>query len=373
MEAKPKSPAPVLSEAGVIARLKARFASDDRRLRLGIGDDAAVLRLHEQPDSARRLGAADLVVTCDLAVEGVHFSLRYMSLADAGYKTLAMNLSDLAAMGATPAFAFGSLGLPGGTTGQQLDELLDGVEEAARAGGIALAGGDTVAAPQWIISFTLLGEVQGAALTRSGARPGDLIWHSGELGLSQIGLHELWGASDAAALTAIEAACPDCCAAHRRPQPQLALGQWLQHTKLATAVLDLSDSLSQCLLLLAEASAVGLALDFTRYPFAATLGQFAARHRRRGAAAVQVPARLDPQGRARSYASCAGFLLASAEDFGLLFTAPPSATARLLREAPARLCRLGTVVEAAEGCHYRDELGGSQQLQASGFEHLEPR
>jgi len=382
-------PVPGLSESGVIARLRQRFSSADRRLLVGMGDDAAVLRFGDAPASGLKLNSADIVVTCDLAIEGVHFSLRYMSLADVGYKTLAMNLSDLAAMGALPAFAFGCLGLPRGVTAAQVDALLDGVDEAARLGGIALAGGDTVAAPQWVIGFTLLGELRGRPLKRAGARPGDILWHSGKLGLSQVGLHELWAGhvpvadaddlpdsgSDEHVGSTYSPPATAAIRAHCRPVPQLELGRWLQRHELASACLDLSDSLSQCLLLLAEASGVGLALNFATYPFAEELREFALAHvERTGAAGAgcsfRVPARMEPAGRGTSYRSLAEFLLASAEDFQLLFAAPPSATARLLRETPAPLTRLGTVADSAEGCQYRDEAGALHPLTPSGFEHL---
>lgn len=367
--AKPGNDAPAgLSEADVLARLRQRFANSDPRLLLGMGDDAAVLRLGGHHGSGLKLNSADLVVTTDLAIEGVHFSLRYMSPADAGYKTLAMNLSDLAAMGARPTFAFGCLGLPRDATAAQVDELLDGVAEAARLGGITLAGGDTVAAPQWVIGFTLLGEVDGTPLTRAGAKPGDLLWHSGQLGLSQVGLHELWGGSAQPAADAVRA--------HRRPVPQLELGLWLQRSGLASACIDLSDSLSQCLLLLAEASGVGLTLDFAAYPFAQEVQEFAARYSQRstagagGSGGFRIPVRADPARHAASFGSLSEFLLASAEDFQLLLAAPPSATARLLREAPAPLTQLGTVTAEAEGCSYRDEHGVTHPLTARGFEHL---
>jgi thiamine-monophosphate kinase len=389
---KPAKEAPI-SESEVIAKLAARFPQADPRLLAGIGDDAAVLRWCGENAGARRADGADLVVTTDLAVEGVHFSRRVMRLADAGYKALAMNLSDIAAMGAQPSFAFGCLGLPAGATSAEADELLSGVAEAAKLGPVTLAGGDTVRAPQWVIGFTVLGELSGQPLLRSGARPGDLLWHSGALGLSQAGMHMLWGAGGGRSKSPLpELRAQDIAAlvaAHRRPAPQLALGAWLQREGLATSCIDLSDSLAQCLLLVAQASGVGLALDFGGYCFAEPLARFVQtlpRGGARGGSAAggnardrstaqgfRVPARMDPARHATSYASLSEFVLASAEDFQLLFTAPPAATARLLAESPAPLAPLGRVVTAAVGQHYRDERGVTHELTPLGFEHLAAR
>ena len=357
---------PALSESGIISRIAARFPAAAGRVVVGIGDDAAVIHTGDLADTARRLNTVDQVVTTDLLVEGVHFDLGYMSPADAGYKALAANISDIAAMGAEPVLVFGNLGVPRRAKPADLDALLDGVAGALPAGAV-LAGGDTVAAPQWVIGFTVIGEVRGKALLRSGARPGDLVWHSGGLGLSQTGFHLLWSGDRVA-----DDYTP-ALAAHRRPVPRLELARFLHGEGLATACLDLSDSLAQCLLLLAEASGAGLSLDFSRYPFDPVVEGYCRKLRRwkaGGPAAFSLPGRCSPDGRARRYACLAEYVLASAEDFQLLFTAPPSATARLLAASPVPLTRLGTVVDPGEGCHYRGEDGRTRELTRLGFEHL---
>ncbi len=373
-----------LSEGALIAGIHAALgpAAADPRLIVPSGDDAAVLRLGPL-DSGRRLNASDTVITTDLLVEGVHFDLRYMSLADAAFKALAVNLSDCAAMGARPAYALGQLGVPPGAGQAQIDDLLAGVtaarDESALGGAapLQLIGGDTVAAPQWIIGFTVLGELGGPALTRRAARPGHSVWLSAGLGLAQTGLAVLSG-SVAGGRSQRPAAAdyPRACAALRRPRPQLELGLWLQRAGLASACLDTSDSLSQSLLLLAQASGAGLLLDLSQPqldPEVQAFTQWLA-SRRRGAgepkAALNLPAALDPAGEARAFDSLAGWLLACAEDYGLLFTAPDSASLRLLREAPAPVMRIGTVVDSAEGCHYRADDGKLYPLRSSGYVHL---
>lgn len=360
-----------LSEASVIEAIARRFTHRDPRVLVGLGDDAAVVRLGDLADSAKRLNAANLVYTTDLLIESVHFSLRYMSLADVGYKALAVNLSDIAAMGALPRFALGNLGIPKGAGAEQMRELLDGVAQALQPGGVELIGGDTVAAPQWVIGFTVVGEAPGPPLLRSGARPGDVLWHTGALGLSQTGLHLLWGnAADVPQALRL---------AHARPVPQLSFAQALQRGSLATACLDLSDSLAQCALLLAQASMVGLMLDFAQYPFdQAVIGftELYSSPARSGLVRITIPAKLNPGGKRLVFGSLADYLLAAAEDYQLLFTSAPGAARAVLSAAAAcgvAVTRLGRVVDAAEGAWYCDETGQHKPLLPAGFEHLSPR
>lgn len=320
------------TEAWIIRRVAERFGAHGSGVELGIGDDAAVLK---SPPGLNQL------VTTDTLIEGVHFDLSYMSLADVGYKALAVNLSDINAMGGESVAAVGTLGVPKGAAESDIDALLDGVEDALRmcsnAGQpCALIGGDTVVAPQWIVGFTVIGKVEGKPLLRSGAKPGDIIWHSGTLGLSGVGFERLRRGRAAAS------------SAHVRPVPPLALGPWLQGGGYATAAQDLSDSLSQVALQLARASGVGIELDLRDYVFAAEVLEYATKT---GASSV------------------AEFLLAQAEDYELLFTTPPE-FAHLMDDAPRGCTRLGRVVDAGEGDSYFDELGAQHDLTAIGFEHL---
>lgn len=350
-----------LTEAEIIGRAARRFASRAEILETGIGDDAAVLS-PLPGDKLRQL------VTCDLLVEGVHFERRLLSMEDIGYKALAVSVSDIAAMGGRATFAFGSLGIPADATAAEVDALLDGVEQAVGEHDVLLAGGDTVAAPQWIIGFTVLGSLEGTPLLRGGARAGDTIWHSGQLGLSQVGLGLLWS-GDADTSGAVERVA---IAAHRRPAARQELGQYLQRTSAASACLDLSDSLAQCLLQLADAAGVGLEVDFRDYAVSPVVSEFCSRQPRWAAgssAAFIQPARYDPAGREQHYHSLAEFLLASAEDYELLLTVP-SAAEQLLAASPLPLVRLGVVTEAERGRRYLDERGGEHELRPVGFAHL---
>jgi thiamine monophosphate kinase len=142
----------------------------------------------------------------------------------------------------------------------------------------------------------------------------------------------------------------------------------------ATAAMDTSDSLAQCALQLAAASGVGLRLDFRRYAFAPAVPAFARACRKlagplTGAAAFSVPAAYTPENSPQTYGGLAHFVLASAEDYALLFTAPPHQQASLA-QAPCGLQQLGQVVPAADGCTYLDETGRELPLENFGWQHL---
>jgi thiamine-monophosphate kinase len=149
-------------------------------LRLGIGDDAAII-------SAGR--TTEWVLSCDAFLEGVHFLAGNYPAESIGYKALARAASDLAAMGARPRLFLLTLALPAKRTGRWLDGFLRGMGRAARQLGMRLAGGDTTRSAAVSISITVLGEVaRGLAVRRSGARPGDVLYVSGRLGRAQLGL-----------------------------------------------------------------------------------------------------------------------------------------------------------------------------------------
>src|SRR5277367_570828 len=165
------------------------------RLKMGIGDDAALVSAG---------GHAEWVLSCDTFLENVHFRLKTHPPDSVGYKALARATSDLAAMGATPRFFLLTLALPAARTGSWLDAFLKGMARAARAMNMVLLGGDTTKSRTVSISITVLGEIaRSRAVTRSGARPGDLIYVSGTLGRAQLGLEILLNdATRAKALTA---------------------------------------------------------------------------------------------------------------------------------------------------------------------------
>jgi thiamine-monophosphate kinase len=229
---------------------------------VGGGDDAAVLA----PTPGRRL-----VVTTDVLVEGRHFTAALSQPADWGWKAVAVNCSDVAAMGGLPRWLVLALTVPEGTPVSRLDALYAGIREACRAFAVDLVGGDTSGGPALSLAATAIGEAE-RVVTRSGARPGDRLAVSGPLGAAAAGLALLRRDDPAAA--ELLAAFPALAAAHRRPCPELGAGPRLARAG-ATAMLDVSDGLAGDALHLAEASGTGLEVDEARVPLAPGVRQAA--------------------------------------------------------------------------------------------------
>jgi thiamine-monophosphate kinase len=224
---------------------------------LGIGDDAA----------AWRAGPGALVVaTTDMLVEGVHFRLDWTSPRDLGWKALAVSLSDLAAMGATPGRALVSVALLPAQTAL-VEEMYEGLSELARLSGTRVVGGDTVrTSGPLVVNVALLGEAEpGRLLRRDGARPGDLLVLTGAVGASAAGLTLLLE-GDRERLARPEAAT--LLAAHHRPNPRLAAGRAIAALGLGCAI-DISDGVASEAWSLARASGVAVRLDTDRLPLTA--------------------------------------------------------------------------------------------------------
>jgi thiamine-monophosphate kinase len=215
----------------------------------GIGDDAAVV------EPAR--GTLD-VVTTDTLVEGVHFERTFVPPGDLGHKTLAVNLSDLAAMGATPRIAVLSLVLPPTMAAADLDALVNGILMLADRHGVALVGGNITRSPgPLVLGMTAVGAVRRRrVLTRSGGRPGDQLWVTGALGAGAAGLacllrHPTTGPPDG------DQELASCVTWYRRPEPRVRIGTLLGRNRAASAGVDLSDGLADGLRQLTRASGVG--------------------------------------------------------------------------------------------------------------------
>jgi thiamine-monophosphate kinase len=189
---------------------------------LGIGDDCAIYR--------PRGSADDLLLTSDMFIEGVHFLPETHEPAQAGRKALARSLSDIAAMGGAPRFCLVSLGVPKWAGSAWVDRFFDGILDLAATAGTVLAGGDLSQGETLACDVTVCGAVpRGAALRRSGARPGHDIYVSGALGGSALGLETKKGKSRQR---------------HLCPEPRLALGRFLRENLRASSAIDLSDGLS---------------------------------------------------------------------------------------------------------------------------------
>jgi thiamine-monophosphate kinase len=274
-----------LGELALLKQIRGRAAQlANGGLRLGIGDDCALLRV----------GAGEeLAVTTDLSISGRHFRLDWQTPESIGHRTLARGLSDLAAMGARPVAAFLSLGVPKelvqNARGRApwpgnkkwLDGFFDGFFALAHALQTPLAGGDLAESPIAVADIVLVGAVRrGKALLRSGARPGDLLYVTGTLGGAAAGLArlaELAANAPAArpgpkkhsgriAPLRIPADLQSLLAPHLYPQPRIAQGLGLAHRGLASAAIDLSDGLSTDLAHLCEESGVAAEVDAAALP-----------------------------------------------------------------------------------------------------------
>jgi thiamine-monophosphate kinase len=266
---------PTPGERAIIAHIQRRLPAPPASLIIPAGDDAAVV----EPERGELQ-----VITTDALVEGIHFDRRFSSLADIGYKAIAVNVSDVAAMGATPSFVLLSLMLPGGTSFEHLDAILDGVLEMAAVAKVTVAGGNVTRSPApLIIDVTAIGHVRRRrVLTRGGGRPGDAIYVTGTVGGAAAGLAWLrQNAGDPASGALREPSDPLLAVAvgrHRRPQPRLRMGAVLGRARVASACMDLSDGLADAVRQVAEASGTGAIIDATLLPLdAGARAWFAAR------------------------------------------------------------------------------------------------
>jgi thiamine-monophosphate kinase len=269
-----------LGERGLIDRIRRRLPPPPPSLVVGIGDDGAVTTVDR--------GALQ-VLTTDALVEGVHFDRRFCSPRDIGYKALAVNVSDVAAMGAAPRLALLSLMLPPSLEVEVVDGLIDGLVDLASATGVTLAGGNITRSPgPLIVDVTVTGAVKPRrVLTRSGGRPGDRLYVTGTLGAGAAGLGWLlaqwgqtgvgvgpgWGQSvgvgSDSSLTpgeGEESLMAECVARYRRPEPRARVGALLGRSRAASACMDLSDGLADAVRQIAEASGTGAIVDAAKLP-----------------------------------------------------------------------------------------------------------
>jgi thiamine-monophosphate kinase len=358
----PRQPPNAASEAGrsrragelaLIAALRARPQSRGNALRLGIGDDCALLR---------PAPGEEIAVTTDFSLENVHFRRDWHPPESVGHRCLARGLSDLAAMGARPMAAFLSLAVPGelaaraGREPSWAERFFDGLLALADRFEVPLAGGDTAESPSVggssglvAADIILIGGVNpGRALLRSGAKAGDVIYVTGDgLGGAAAQLLALErNPGNFASLKAADSGHP-----HLYPQPRVEIGLRLAKKRLATACIDLSDGLSTDLRHLCEESNLAAEIDSAAIPLhpMAQLAQ----------AACWTPSALD-------------LALHGGEDYELLFAAPPSAKVpgRIGEVAIHAIGRMGKRRKSAPLVSLSNPNGSRGELDARGWEHF---
>ena len=311
-----------MTEFGFIDHIARRFADLPDNGFEGIGDDCAVFPFGD--------GEA-LLFTSDLLTEGVHFLRAATSARELGRKALAVNLSDVAAMGARPVATLLSVALPADAAGEWAEEFMEGYRELSGRFGTPLVGGDTTRSAAGItINVTAIGRAPEAHVKRrSAARPGDMLFVAGELGASGTGLREIFaGRLDAP--TAVE---------HRNPLPQVAEGIWLGARHEVHAMMDLSDGLASDIRHILDRSRVGACIEIGRIPVA--------------------------PGTDLRTAACGG------EDYKLLLTADAAQAERLVADFRAAfgapLHPIGRITDSRELVRLRN--GVPEELDWQGFTH----
>ncbi len=304
----------------------------------GIGDDCAVLETDQE---------STLLVTIDTLIEGIHFTDRTLSPEALGWKALAVNISDIAAMGGTPKTAFLSIGLKPESKVSFLESFMAGFYDLAEKAGIVLAGGDTVESPSFaVVTVTLMGNcLKNRVVYRSGARVGDDVWVTGQLGNAAAGLFLLHHKASPR-----HPEYESLIVAHQKPMPPFRLGKVLAESGLAHAMIDISDGIAKDLGHICEQSGVGAILRGASIPMSSSLMKLADEIER----------------------SPLKWALHGGEDYELLFTASPADGERILSvdsnmsgKPPAKI---GTITQ--DKGIWLETANETKRLESGGYLHF---
>jgi thiamine-monophosphate kinase len=319
-----------LNEFGLIREIQKRFPMMHTKT-VGIGDDCAVL------DGQR-------LVTTDALVDGVHFLSAKADFNDIGYKAAAVNISDLAAGGGYPLYAWLTLGIPDTLPDEKIDQFLRGLEEARRDFPFDLVGGDTVKSPVFFVSMTFEGKVFGKPLLRSGAKKGDYVYVTGRIGDSRIGLELVKGSLRHEVLDRAY-----FLQRHYRPAPRVALMSYLDSSYEIRSAIDLSDGLLADAAHVAEASGVGFFIDLEDIPLS----------RDRIGSSVLKDERY-----------FLGLALNGGEDYEIFFTSPERIDCdKALEKTGVPVTSIGYVREGASILNWNDAESSPEDWPA-GFTHF---
>lgn len=325
-----------IGEFGVISSIRSDLKDFQKEVIVGIGDDTAAIKV-----SGEKL----LLFTSDSLVEDVHFKWDYTSPFQVGWKALVVNISDVAAVGGNPTHCLVSLALPSGTERNLVREVYRGLKKAASKYRVGIVGGDTVRAPSFIITVSLLGEVKRENIVlRSGAKPGDLIYVTGQLGSSGAGLACLkapnWKVKPEIRQFLIKK--------HLMLSPRLVEGQKIASSQIATSMIDLSDGLASDLHRLAEESKVGAVLWEDEFPTALATEQLAK---------VMGKSLLE-------------WILYGGEDYELLFAVPPNKKEELKQTLSFPHTLIGEIVDRDQGIYLKNRGGNRTKIEDRGYNHF---
>jgi thiamine-monophosphate kinase len=327
------------TEGEFLRWLRMMASRKSARVRLGIGDDAALVKVGRH---------RDLILTADLSIEGVHFITRLHPARSVGHRALARSLSDIAAMGGVPRFALISAAFPRTLPGAWVKEFFRGLLGLATRFQVEVIGGDTsIVTRTALMDVTLAGEVpRGKGLLRSGAQSGDQIFVSGSLGQSALGLEILKSrARSGKRAGRTQKETTEFAAAirsHLYPEPRCELGRWLQRAGIPSALIDISDGLSTDLMRLCQASGAGAKIDAERVPR---------------------PARVKTE-------HSLALALHGGEDYELLFTVPRRKLAKLpARHRGVPLHNIGQICRALDILLVLRD-GSEVPLAPAGYDHF---
>ncbi|MBI5183486.1 MAG: thiamine-phosphate kinase [Nitrospinae bacterium] len=343
-----------IGEFGLIKRIRRGLGYKNKEVKevvVGIGDDCAAIKLTK---------GLLLIATTDSLVEGVHFKLNTISPSLLGKKSVATNISDIAAMGGIPRYLLITIGIPPSLSVEYIDSLYKGIKEATESYNVIVIGGDTFRSDdRLIISITLIGEIEEEFLVRrGGAKVGDKIFVTGSLGDSALGLEILEsGINDSRSVKVTQQSSPqsspidEIISRHILPTPRLEEGRVLATKGLASAMIDISDGLASDLRRICEESVVGARIYLKELPISDTLNNIVF---------TQDKSPYD-------------YALYGGEDYELLFTVRGDKVKDILRywegmKTPIK--EIGEIIEEDEGIVLIDEAYNIIPLIRDGYDHF---
>lgn len=325
-----------IGEFGLIQRIRSSLRAFQQGAVVGLGDDTAAIEI----------SSGDLLLfTSDTLVEDIHFKWNYTSFRQLGWKALAVNISDIAAMGGNPTYCLVSLGLAKDKETSLIEELYEGLKEVASLSKVGIVGGDLVYSPVFFITISLLGRAKKEEIIlRSGAQKGDLIYVTGELGTAAAGLVCL----EKASLSLGHSVRESLIKRHLEPFPRLRESQEIARRKIASAMIDISDGLAADLTRLGKESDKGVVVWEKKLPVASSTKTLAKTLKE----------------------SFLQWALYGGEDYELLFTVPPGKRKLVEEELNFPITMIGEIVDKREGFSLIDKIGTRTSIERGGYDHF---